>query len=477
MIHLPQPPSGERGGRNYGWWLDRAFADEVDVGVRRLTGELGADIAIVGGGYVGLWAAIRIAEAEPGASVVVLEADLCGSGASGRNGGFAFGWWPKVETLVERAGDVEALRLGRAAEAAVRDLGEFCEAEGIDAAYRRGGWLWTATSAAQAGAWRGAIRECARLGVDPFEEIDPDEVCRRTGSPIHVGGVYEREAATVHPAKLVRGLLQVARRRGVEVYERSPVTRVDPDAGLLVAAAGRVSAKQVVLATNAWLAGLPELRRAVLPLSSDVVATMPMPAQLAAAGWTGGESISDSRLMVNYYRTTADGRIVFGKGGGGLGGYGHFRGGFDRHERRAARVAAELHRLCPASRGVPIAAAWGGAVDRSSDGLPFFGRLRGTGVFYGVGFSGNGVVPSLLAGRILCSLALGRNDEWTCSALAQGIPGKFPPEPVRMPGGVLVREAVRRKESLEDAGRHPSPVVKRLAALAPSGFFKVNADE
>lgn len=471
MIRLPRPPRGE--GRNYGHWLEEALAGESGARAEPLAGEQSCDVAIVGGGYTGLWTAIELASAEPDCKVVVLEADICGSGASGRNGGFAFGWWPKIETLIERAGEEEAVRLGRAAEQAVRELGEFCEEEGIEASYRRAGWLWTATAPAQDGAWPGAMRACERLGVSPFEELDPEEVRRRTGSPVHVSGVYEAEAATVQPAKLVRGLAAAARRRGVTIHEGSPVTRLDPAKGTLETPGGRLRADKIVLATNAWLATVPGLRRAVVPLSSDIVATAPMPEALAESGWTGGESISDSRLMVHYYRTTDDGRVVFGKGGGGLGRLGHIPGGFDRHDRRAARTARYLHELVPAARGVPITAAWGGAVDRSYDGLPFFGSLA-ENVFYGAGYSGNGVVPTMLGGRILSSLVRGRDDEWTRSALARGVPGRFPIEPALSLGGVLVREAVRRKEKLEDAGREPDPLTVRLASLAPSGFFKVS---
>lgn len=475
MTRLAQPPAGD--GRRYGYWMGEALAAEPGEPLRTLERGLQADFAIVGGGYVGLWTAIELSEAEPDARIVVLEADLCGSGASGRNGGFAFGWWPKIETLIDRAGEGEALRLAKAAAAAVDELGEFCRDEGIEAAFSQKGWLWTATSAAQIGAWRGATKACARLGVAPFEELGVEEVQRRTGSPVHLGGAFERDAATVQPARLARGLMRAARRRGIEVYERSPVLEIDRGAPALSTAAGIVRAHRVVLATNAWLASVPELRRAIVPLSSDVVATAPFPDALEASGWSGGEAVSDSRLMVHYLRTTDDGRVVLGRGGGGLGSCGRFPGGFDHHRRRARRVSASVRELVPASSRFPIVDSWGGAVDRSYDGLPFFGALKGNRILYGAGFSGNGVVPSLLGGRILRSLALGRQDEWSHSALAKGPPGRFPVEPVRTLGGTLVREAVRRKESLEDRGREAGPLVRALSGFAPSGFFKPDSGE
>jgi glycine/D-amino acid oxidase-like deaminating enzyme len=187
------------------------------------------------------------------------------------------------------------------------------------------------------------------------------------------------------------------------------------------------------------------------------------------------EAVSDSRMMVHYWRASPDGRLVFGRGGGGIGLAGRFD--FDSSPRRAAEVEADMRRLVPAAAGVPVTHDWGGAVDRSHDGLPFFGSLRARArVVYGAGFSGNGVAPSLLAGRVLASMALGRDDEWSGCGLARGVPGRFPPEPIRFLGGSLVKDAVARKEAREDRGRAVDPVTRRLAALAPSGFFKAGRE-
>jgi glycine/D-amino acid oxidase-like deaminating enzyme len=462
-----------------GLWMEQALADEAGGSpAPSLEGAVDADVCVVGGGFTGLWTALRVKEQEPSASVVLLEADICGGAASGRNGGFALSWWPKVETLIERVGHEEALRLGHASEDAIDELERFCTGEGVDAEVCRGGWLWTATSAAQARAWTGAVSTCASLGVTPFEELSGIEVEERLGSPAHVGAVYERSAATVQPARLARGLRDAARRRGVRIYEQSAMTSLDRGRGIVHTADGLVRSRAVVLAMNAWLAQVRELARAVVPLSSDVVATEPIPELLELMGWTGGESVSNSRLMVDYYRTTKDGRIVFGRGGGGLAFRGRFGSGWDHHSGRSAQTAAALRRLVPAAREAKITHSWGGAVDRSHDGLPFFGRLKGgVPIVYGVGLSGNGVAPSVIAGRILASLALERRDEWSQCGLADGIPSRFPAEPVRFVGGLLVREAVRHKEGREDDGLRVNGVVRRLAAFAPSGFFKVTDED
>ena len=456
-------------------WLQEALAAEDGVDSSELAEPVRADVCIVGGGYTGLWTALRIAELEPGASVVLVEADICGGGPSGRNGGFALSWWPKVETLIKRAGEEEAFRLVRASVEAVDELGAFCEREGIDAHYRRGGWLWTATSPAQLGSWDGAVAAAARAGEQPFEILSAEEVRQRTGSPVHLGAAFEAGAATVQPALLARGLRRVAVGRGVRIFERSPMLELDRDRGVVRTPSGSVEAGAIVLATGAWLAGVKELGRAVVAVSSDMVATAPMQERLDQAGWTGGESISNCRLMVHYYRTTKDGRIAFGQGGHRHAFGGRVDDGFFGHGDGAERrLRTDLVRLVPYAAGVEVTHGWGGPIDRTIDGAPIFGRLPGSvPIVYGVGYSGNGVAPCLTAGKILASSALGRDDEWSGCGLNRGVIGRFPPEPVRYLGGFVVRAAVKRKESREDVGRSVDPLTRRVAGLAPQGFFRV----
>jgi glycine/D-amino acid oxidase-like deaminating enzyme len=179
--------------------------------------------------------------------------------------------------------------------------------------------------------------------------------------------------------------------------------------------------------------------------------------------------------MVHYYRTTRDGRVAFGRGGGRIAFGARVNENFDYNARQTSELKEELPELVPAAAGVPITHAWGGPIDRSRDGLPIFGRLPGrTRVVYVTGFSGNGVAPSLTAAKILASSALRRDDEWSRSQINTGVPARFPPEPIRFVGGLVVRAAVRRKERREDVGKTVDPLTMRIAALAPSGFFRVS---
>jgi putative aminophosphonate oxidoreductase len=453
-------------------WLEEAL-DGTDTALR-LEGSERADVCIVGGGFTGLWTAIRLKEQEPSLDVALVEGDVCGGGASGRNGGFVLTWWAKFSTLKKICGGEEAVRLAAASADAVDGIGAFCAEHGIDAHYRRDGWLWAATSKAQLGAWEETMSTIAEYGEAPLEHLQPDDVAARAGEPTHLGGVFESTAATVQPALLARGLRRVALELGVRIFEGSRMTKLErsrPPA--VVTERGTLAATKVVLALNAWAAALPELRRALVVVASDVVATAPAPEVLASIGWTNGMCISDSRMLVNYYRTTRDdSRLVFGRGGGKLAYGGNVGTSFDGASPRTAAVAASMVGLYPSFRDVPITHSWMGPIDRTMLGVPFFSRLGGReDIVYGVGYSGNGVGPSFLGGRILASLALGLDDEWSRSGLVRDPAGaRFPPEPFRYLGGRMVRSAVERKEAAEDVGGRADRLTLLLADLAPSGL-------
>ena len=450
-------------------WLDEALAGEDDA--PRVEGEIRADVCVVGGGFTGLWTALRLKEREPSLDVVLVEADVCGAGASGRNGGFVLSWWAKFRALEALCGAEEALRLARASARAVAEIGGFCTDNGIAADFRQDGWLWTATSPAQVGAWDATVARLEQLGERPFVRLEPAEVARRAASPMHLAGVFEPTAATVHPARLARGLRRVCLRRGVRVFEHSPLRTLERAAPPFVRSdAGSVRAERVVLALNAWAAALRELHRAIVVIPSDVIATPRIPERLRELDWPGGTCIDDARMMVNYWRATLDGRIVFGKGGGGISYGGRIGPEYDGPSPRAAWVLDSFHRLYPNLRDIPAACSWLGPIDRTKDGLPFFGPLGANdAILVGAGYSGNGVGPSFLGGEILASLALGADDHWAASGLVRK-PTALPPEPLRYLGGRVVRAAVARTEAAEDAGRRPRRVDLLLASLAPSGL-------
>jgi putative aminophosphonate oxidoreductase len=459
------------GARHRSFWLQEALASESGS-EPPLGGAAKADIAIIGGGYVGLWTAIRIKQWDPACDVAVLEQDICGGGASGRNGGLVLSWWAKLPTLVRLFGTEAAVALAKASVAAIDEIRVFCLENNIHAHFRQSGWLWTATTAAQGCAWAAPVRMCEQLGIDAFVPLPAEEVARRAGSAAHLSGVLERNGATVQPALLARGLRRVALSMGVRIYENTQVTAFRPGSRLtIITADGTVTCQKVVVAMNAWAARVPELCRALAVVSSDMIVTECIPGRLSGIGWTGGEGITDSQQMVTYYQTTHDSRIAFGKGGWGIAFAGRIGNGFDRNTKRTLDVKRDFDRAYSMLADSRIDYDWSGPIDRSVTGLPILGHLPGCrDVVYGVGWSGNGVGPSVLGGKILASLALGIHNEWSRSPLVDQKLRLFPPEPVRYVAAHIIREAVKRKERAEARGHSPNPIAVGLSKLAPAGL-------
>ena len=458
--------------RNSHWLKEAIRPGEEDC--PSLIGDVTADVCIVGGGFTGLWTAINLKRHEPALDVVVLEKDVCGAGASGRNGGFVLSWWAKFLSLEKICGGEEAVRLAGESAKAVDDIGEFCAAEGIDAHYKRDGWLWAATNDQQIDAWNGTLEATGRYQQYPFEQWQPEEVGARAGSSRHQAGIFETGAASVQPAALARGLRQAALARGVRIFEHTALTKLKGQAKPeVVTPRGRVNAAKVILAMNAWGIRFAPIHRAIIVVSSDIVITEVMPERLEQMGWRDGMTISDGRMLVHYYRTTRDGRIAFGKGGmNGRWPYGNRVGTkLDGPTQIADQVTSWLSWTYPELGAVRPADSWMGPIDRSKAGLPYFGALEDQpNVFYGVGYSGNGVGPSHLGGKILASLALEKQDEWSNCGLVRPLGRDFPPEPMRYFGGKFVRRAIARTDAAADANRTPGPLTRYLAGFAPAGL-------
>jgi glycine/D-amino acid oxidase-like deaminating enzyme len=449
----------------HGWWLEEVGPVEP---APTLEADETADVVVVGGGFTGMWAAWHIKRLEPEARVVICELAICGEGPSGRNGGFVNQMWFSLPTMRRRFGDAPALAVARAAQGAVRGVGEFCDAEGVDAWFRQAGYLQVSTAPAHDDAWDETLAACRELGAsEACRPLERDAVRARCASPLFRGGAFYPGAATVHPARLVRGLRQRLRERDVVIFERSAVRRVTSSANGVVAEApgGRVSARAAVLASGGRLVGTSPLRRRATLTSSHMVITEPVPEVLADLGWTGGECITDSRAMIHYFRTTPDGRIAFGWGGGRVA-FGSRTGGRAEVDAQVvAEVQRHLLRFFPQLSARRVEHAWGGPIDVSPTHLPIVGSVPGKPIHYALGYTGNGVGPSHMTGRILASLALDRRDEPTRLAIVDPPPVKVPPEPLRYAGGSIIRRALLRKETAEEGGRRPGRISALIAGI------------
>ena len=318
----------------------------------------------------------------------------------------------------------------------------------------------------------GILLAARHVGLDDrYRELSQEEVRARCASPVLRGGILVPSDATVQPARLARGLRRVLLERGVAIHEWTRVVGVGREGRLvrvITASGATITAPDVVLAVNAWAAGWPGggFGSRLITWSSYMVVTEPIPDRLAAIGWTGGEAISDCRFTNHYFRTTRDGRIAFG-GGGGRAGYGGRLGDWVTHDRGSTALAARgFRRLFPMLDDVALEDAWGGPIDISPDHLPAFGTLEGGRIHWGHGFSGNGVGPAWLGGRILAALAQDRLDDPVARLPLVGHrPRRFPPEPFRYLGARVIREAIVEAEQRDDTGVYVPPPLRWLVRV------------
>ena len=451
----------------HGYWLEEAGPVAP---VAPLRGEREADVVVVGGGYTGMWAAWHAKALEPEARVVLLEgAELCGRGPSGRNGGFCNSMWLSLPNMRERWGAEGALAVARAAGDSVAGIGDFCEAEGVDAWFHHGGYLKVSTAEAFDDSTFAAVAACRALGeADAAQELSADQVAERCRSPVFRGGVLFPEAATVQPARLALGLRERLIAAGVELFESSPMQslRRRPDGVEARTASGVVRAGHAVLATGGAAKSLRGPLRGRLSIaSSHIVITEPVPELLEEIGWTGGECITDSRALVDYFRTTPDGRIAFGWGGGRISLGAGLEGRAELDREVIDQTIAHLGDFFPGLEGKKVTHAWGGPIDASPTHLPVVLPLRGGRAFAAAGYTGNGVGPSHMVGRTLASLALDRRDEPSRLAFVDPSPPRVPPEPFHWLGGEAIRRGIIAKEQAQLEGREPGRIASAVAGV------------
>jgi glycine/D-amino acid oxidase-like deaminating enzyme len=398
-----------------------------------VAGDTSCDVAIVGAGFTGLWTAWHLLHNDPALRVIVIEREIAGWGASGRNGGwcsalFAASW----SRVAAEHGRDAALSLRRALERTVTDVATWCETYDVDADVAVGGTLTLARGAAQVHRVRAHVDDDNAHGGADTAWLDAAGTAQRIVVTGVDGAAYTPHCAAIQPAKLVRGLARAVEGAGGVIHEQTRALAVE--AGAVRTEHGTVRADVVVQATEGYTPDLAGRRRMLAPVWSLIVATEPLPPQVwSEIGWDQRETLTDGRHLIIYAQRTADDRIVFG-GRGAPYRFGSRTSGDRGHDRTFRRLADELRVLFPAAADARITHRWGGVLGIPRDWMPSVGIDRANGFAWGGGYVGDGVGCSALAGRTLADLVLGADTELTRLPWVGHKWPQWEPEPLRWAG-------------------------------------------
>lgn len=451
------------------FWFSQALEREKPAPAQPLNRDINVDVCIVGGGYTGLWTAIQLKQKKPTLTIAIVERDLCGAGASGRNGGSMHGWSTKFNSMEKLFGKQETIRLIKASEQAMYSIRDFCVKNNIDADCRLDGTVYGANNKAQMGSMDDLIVTLEDNNINSWTPLTQDETRKKTKSDVYLSGYFSPHGGSIQPGYLVRGLRRVAIDMGIDIYEKTPMTALREQSPALVETAqGTITANKVVLALNSYTPEMfKQFNKTITVVSSDMVITKPAPDILKKEGYDHGMTTLDSRTFVHYQRTTSDGRMMLGKGGNTFAFNNKITALFNQESIYAQALMKTLGKFYPPLKDVPMERSWTGPSDRAASGSPFFGHLNGhDNILYGLGYSGSGIVQSYVGGQFLSAMVLEEDNEWTNSPMAKGFSRVFPPEPFRWVGAMIIRNAIRRNEWAEDHDKKPKWWDLQLAKLA-----------
>ena len=455
--------------RSRSLWLDTLPDDPLEPRPP-LDGDVDADVAIVGAGYTGLWTAYYLLRARPDANVVVLDAEIAGFGASGRNGGWCSALFAAGHAqIAKRYGRASARAMHDAMVRTVDEVGRVCREESIDCAFHKGGTLTLVTSPTQTERVKAVVEAAREWGLDEHDLrwLDPSEVAERITIADCGGAAYTPHCARLQPAALVRGLARVVEGKGATIYERTRARTLRPRE--IVTERGTVRASVVIRATEGYSTTFPGLKRALVPLYSLMIATEPLSKSTwDEIGWRNAETITDGRHLLIYAQRTADDRVAIG-GRGAPYHYGsRVDDRFDRVDAVHEALAHTLARLFPAAADAAITHRWGGPVGVPRDWFSSVGFDPSDGIGWAGGYVGDGVSTANLAGRTLADLVTGRATEVTKLPWVQHRSRRWEIEPFRWLGINLAIQTMASADAHEARTGRPTKrgtFVKRLVGI------------
>lgn len=444
------------------YWLANLPRREVTS----LSGPAEADIAVVGGGLTGLWTALFLKELDPARDVAVVEQGIAAWGASGRNAGMLAETIDHTHGLaIQHFGEAEAARLATLGERNVRELVGFLRDRDIQCDYQPSGRFMASFTEAHLVEARRNLDVARRLGIDSHRLLSREELQAEVHSPLYIGGLEVRGGGILDPARMTDGLRREAEKLGVRVYERTRVESLqEAGRGVLLRANGTtLQARRAVLATSAYTHHLlPAVRHRFIPLYDYIMVSEPLtPSQWESIGWKGRQGITDGRTFFNYYRPTADGRVLWGTSQAA-----YYRGNrvdpsCDHSPAHYQSLRASWRRTFPQLADLEWPYAWGGPICSTTRLTPFFGRALGGRAWYGLGYTGHGLGSTRLAGRILAHLVLERPSDLLSLSLVTRKPMPYPPEPLR---GWAVKTVTRALRKV-DAGEEPGVLLRLLERM------------
>ena len=458
--------SGDRSGTDeLSFWLETC---DDDLTPRpSLDGDLTVDVAILGGGFSGLWTAYHLLKQQPDLEIAIIEAEVCGYGASGRNGAWCSPRFPvDAHALIGRFGAAVARDTLTALQRTVVEIGEICKSEGINAQYRNTGLLGLARSEAQVAGLASTLAVYERLGLaSDMRMLSAEEAYERVHATKIHAGLLSGTGATVHPGRLVRRLARTVERHGARIFERTPATDVTTGAdAAILTERGRVRArKAVVAAGEAYLTRLPKYRRALLPMSSMIILSEPLnEAQWQEIGWQNGESLSSLVHTKNYLTRTADGRILYGSRGAPYAFGSRMSEQAVRDEATFAWMRGCVREWWPVLEDVRFTHAWGGYLGVPRDWMPTVSFAPASRSAQLGGYTGRGVSTSALSAKLLAGLILNRPTGLESLPFHRSRAPSWEPEPLRWMGVRYVQNAFTRIDEAERVGRR-RPLDARLA--------------